>query len=251
MQCSHAHAVLWSCLKVRTDTVIMALRYAYSLVRIDVSEVKMKYISDEKNGQESQSIQGDDMVTRSLASLARRTDRRRCHVCATVLLCVIFALCCAVGGLLYVYALKTNAIPSVRPDDAGVSAHLRILFKRFAVAFLPILLAFVCGYRRSASLVCGVNCAFTGIFCGAYGTYAYGHAHVADFLSDVICCGVYGFLVIHFCAVAVSFSHLVRSSPPRTDKAFDEDIVCYLDYFAATGACVLALCAVNYIIQSL
>lgn len=212
----------------------------------------MKYISDEKNGQGSPSVQGDDMVTRSLASLARRTDRRRCHAYATVLLCVIFALCCAVGGLLYVYVYKTNAMPLLQfGDEAGAGGHLRVLLKRFAVAFLPILLAFVCGYRRSASLVCGVDCAFTGIFCGAYGTYAYGHAHAADFLSDVICCGVYGFLVIHFCAVAVSFSHLVRSSPPRTDKAFDEDIVCYLDYFAATGACVLALCAVNYIIQSL
>lgn len=214
----------------------------------------MNYLSDEKEENGSHTVQGDDLVTKTLASLARRTDRRRIYAYANVLLCVIFALCCIAGALLAVYVERTQGLPAAELDTKGYNGVLdwfRELAKQFLISFLPVALVFVCGFNRSAVLVCGTVCALAGAFCGALGVYMCKIAHIGAFLSDMICCGVYGFLIIHFCAVAVSFSHLVKTAPSDSGGMFDEDLKCYLNYFAATSSCVLALCAAELIVRLL
>lgn len=212
----------------------------------------MNYLSDEKEKNTPHAAQGDDLVTRTLASLARRTDRRRIHAYANVLLCVIFALCCIAGALLAVYVEKTRGLPVPELEAQahnGVLDWFRELAKQFMVLFLPVALVFVCGFNRSSCLVCGTVCAFVGVLCGAIGVCMCKIAPIGAFLSDMICCGVYGFLIIRFCAVAVSFSHLVKTSRNDSGGMFDEDLKCYLDYFAATSSCVLAVCVSDLIIQ--
>lgn len=207
----------------------------------------MDYLSDNKSIENTVAQSGDDIVTKTLSSLARRVDRRRSFAWSLAFLCVIFALCVVVGGLLYVYLFGIGKAFSFQTEEYNTFIEwLRATLKLYLYASLPVMLVFATGFTRISSLVGGVICAAAGIMCGYITVYAYSQI---SSVSDVGRCvayaaflGAYCFCVICFSSVCVSFSHLAINISDVTDKAFDEDLKCYFKYFMTCISWILPIC---------
>ncbi len=201
----------------------------------------MKYITDEKNNKEHSTASEDNIVTRTYYNLAKRADRRKCFTQSLIFLCIIFALTSILGGLIYIYSQRVYGI-SV---SYNVSDGIRAAFKDYFLMFLPCALVFVSGFTVFASLVDGLLCAVCGIFTGFFTTELYISFDFSK-LSAVFFLVIYFLAVIYFSAISVSFSHRTPPGKDYVDGTFEEDLVCYIRYFALCSAVILFICALKH-----
>lgn len=204
--------------------------------------LRMKYIADEKNT-ENITASEDNIVTRTYYDLAKRADRRKCFTQSLILLCVIFVLTSILGGLIYTYAQRVYGITVSYSGSVGIRAALRDYF----LMFLPCALVFVSGFTVFSSLINGLLCAAGGIFTGFFTMELYVSFDFSK-LPFVLFLVLYFLAIIYFSAISVSFSHRTPPGKDHIDGTFEDDLVCYIRYFALCSAVILFICTFEHLL---